>query len=150
MSKYIIYKRSLVGDRIVSSHSHLVYEVTDLGIMYPEQKSSKALYAGQVGFLHLGMKTTRDAHIGDTFYSVGKPVEPLPGFQPAKSVVFAGLYPLDASEYPRLQDALDRLTLNDASVSVSRETSVALGMYAQYIILNTDFFEILLLCYRIS
>ncbi|KAJ3411070.1 Translation factor guf1 mitochondrial [Chytridiales sp. JEL 0842] len=115
------------GDRIVSAHSGLSYEVNDLGLMYPDPHPSKSLHAGQVGYVYLGMKTTRDAMIGDTFYHINEPVEPLPGFQPAKSVVFSGVYPLDATEYNRLQDALDRLTLNDASVSVARETSVALG-----------------------
>ncbi|KAJ3333372.1 Translation factor guf1 mitochondrial [Blyttiomyces sp. JEL0837] len=117
------------GDRIISYHTKQSYEIIELGLMHPEQTPAKSLHAGQVGYIHLGMKTTRDAHIGDTFYAPNSPVEitPLPGFKPAKSVVFAGLYPLDASEYNRLQDALDRLTLNDASVTVSRETSHALG-----------------------
>ncbi|KAJ1553083.1 Translation factor guf1 mitochondrial, partial [Cladochytrium tenue] len=123
------------GDRIRSFHSDMSHEVIDLGIMHPEQQPTASLHAGQVGYLHLGLKSTRDAHIGDTFYApvMSKPggaaakIEPLPGFRPAKSVVFAGLYPLDASEYGRLQEAIGRLTLNDASVSVARETSVALG-----------------------
>ncbi|KAI9357028.1 hypothetical protein DFJ73DRAFT_913316 [Zopfochytrium polystomum] len=126
------------GDRIKSYHTGQFYEVIDLGIMYPEPHPCPSLHAGQVGYLHLGMKSTRDANIGDTFFmpqpaprgpNAQKPAEvtPLPGFRPAKSVVFAGLYPVDASEYPRLQDAIDRLTLNDASVSVARETSGALG-----------------------
>ncbi|KAI8621282.1 P-loop containing nucleoside triphosphate hydrolase protein [Chytriomyces sp. MP71] len=116
------------GDRIASSHTDQSYEVTQLGIMHPEQTPTKTLTAGQVGFLHLGMKTTRDALIGDTFYAAAAPPpKPFPGFKPAKSMVFAGAYPIDASEFPKLQDAVDRLTLNDASVSVARETSGALG-----------------------
>ncbi|RKO91942.1 P-loop containing nucleoside triphosphate hydrolase protein [Blyttiomyces helicus] len=115
------------GERIVSAYSSLTYEVSDVGIMSPEQRPTQSLHAGQVGYVILGMKTTRDAQIGDTFYRERYPVEAFPGFQPAKSMVFAGLYPMQADETPKLQEALDRLTLNDASVSVVRETSVALG-----------------------
>ncbi|KAI9099738.1 hypothetical protein DFS34DRAFT_615772 [Phlyctochytrium arcticum] len=115
------------GDKIVSSHTGIAYEVTDLGIMYPEQQPTPSLHAGHVGYVILGMKTTRDAHIGDTFYKAGEKVEAFPGFQPAKSMVFAGLYPMDGADYTKLQDALDRLTLNDASVNVTRESSAALG-----------------------
>ncbi|KAJ3343540.1 hypothetical protein HDU83_005602 [Entophlyctis luteolus] len=116
------------GMRITSHHTRISYEVTSLGIMHPEQTPTSVLTAGQVGFIHLGMKTTRDAHIGDTLYASNKPAPaPFPGFKPAKSMVFAGTYPLDASELPKLQDAIDRLTLNDASVSVARETSATLG-----------------------
>lgn len=95
--------------------------------MYPEQRTTTSLHAGHVGYVVLGMKTTRDAHIGDTFYHEGVPVPAFEGFQPAKSMVFAGLYPLDTNDYTKLQEALDRLTLNDASVSVARESSAALG-----------------------
>ncbi|KAJ3195238.1 hypothetical protein HK101_000767 [Irineochytrium annulatum] len=115
------------GQKVTSTHSGLSYEVTELGIMHPEHQATTSLQAGQVGYLFLGMKTTRDALIGDTFYLEGRPVEPLEGFRPAKSVVFSGLFPVDSTEFGKLQDALDRLTLNDASVSVSRETSMALG-----------------------
>ncbi|KAJ3182244.1 Translation factor guf1 mitochondrial [Gaertneriomyces sp. JEL0708] len=115
------------GDRLVSAHTKITYEVTDLGIMYPEQRTTTSLHAGQVGYAILGMKTTRDAHIGDTFYREGHPVESFPGFQPAKSMVFAGLYPVDSNDYTKLNDALDRLTLNDASVTVAKESSNALG-----------------------
>ncbi|TPX54838.1 hypothetical protein PhCBS80983_g05709 [Powellomyces hirtus] len=115
------------GDRIVSAHTGNTYEVTDLGIMFPHQTATTSLEAGQVGYVVLGMKTTRDAHIGDTFYREHHPVAAFPGFEPAKSMVFAGCYPMDAADYTKLQEALDRLTLNDASVSVAREASVALG-----------------------
>ncbi|KAJ3147739.1 Translation factor guf1 mitochondrial [Geranomyces variabilis] len=115
------------GDRIVSAHTRNSYEVTDLGIMFPNQVSTASLESGQVGYVVLGMKTTRDAHIGDTFYREGSPVEAFPGFEPAKSMVFAGMYPIDSVDYTKLQEALDRLTLNDASVSVAKESSVALG-----------------------
>ncbi|KAJ3039552.1 Translation factor guf1 mitochondrial [Rhizophlyctis rosea] len=115
------------GDKITSMHTQNTYEVSDLGIMYPEQRSCPSLHAGQVGYVILNMKTTRDASIGDTFYRDGCRVTPFPNFRPAKSMVFAGLYPLETSDYTKLNEALDRLTLNDASVSVAKETSHALG-----------------------
>ena len=98
--------------------------------MHPNPTSTSQLSAGQAGYLVLNMKSTRDAHIGDTFYHQSTPVSMIktfPGFRPAKSMVFSGMYPFDSNDYSRLQDALDRLTLNDASVSVSKETSTALG-----------------------
>ncbi|KAJ3209367.1 Translation factor guf1 mitochondrial [Dinochytrium kinnereticum] len=130
------------GDRIVSVHTNQSYEVNEIGLMHPSyHRPSSSLHAGQVGYVFLGMKTTRDANIGDTFYIRSTPNTQtlfppthlpksqlqLPGFRPAKSVVFSGVYPYDASEHPRLREALDRLTLNDASVTVHHETSTALG-----------------------
>ena len=115
------------GDRIVSTYTKLSYEINDLGLMFPNMKSTESLCAGQVGFVKLNLKSTRDANIGDTFYRQGSPTEAFPGFSPAKSMVFAGLYPMDASKHGELSDALDRLTLNDASVSVTKETSSSLG-----------------------
>lgn len=88
------------------------------------------LGTGQVGYLVLNMKSTRDAHIGDTFYHASTPssaIQVLPGFRPAKSMVFSGLFPVDTNDYPHFSEAIDRLTLNDASVSVTKETSSALG-----------------------
>ncbi|KAI8841371.1 GTP-binding protein lepa C-terminus-domain-containing protein [Chytridium lagenaria] len=130
------------GDRVYSTHTKQNYEVTELGLIHPSyHRPATSLHAGQVGYLYLGMKTTRDAHIGDTFLILStqhhhihnpptllpKNKVTLPGFRPAKSVVFSGVYPYDASEHPRLREALDRLTLNDASVTVAHETSTALG-----------------------
>ncbi|KAJ3083324.1 Translation factor guf1 mitochondrial [Quaeritorhiza haematococci] len=130
------------GDWIMSTHTKNSYEISELGIMYPEPTPTASLQAGQVGYLILGMKSVRDAHIGDTFchfQSVNNTkggtsntttlpqIKVYPGFQPAKSMVFSGLYPIDASDYTKLQEALERLTLNDASVTVERESSVALG-----------------------
>jgi elongation factor 4 len=95
--------------------------------MYPEPIPTDVLYTGQVGFLISGMKTVKEARIGDTFYHTKKPVKPLPGFKPAKSMVFAGIYPVETSDYDLLRDAMEKLTLNDPSVHVEKESSVALG-----------------------
>ena len=116
------------GDKIVSTHSGLDYEVLDVGLMYPEPISTSELFTGQVGFLITGMKSVREAMIGDTFCHIKKVVEPLPGFKPAKSMVFAGIYPVDTSDYEELRDAIEKLTLNDPSVHVEKESSAALGL----------------------
>ncbi|MFH1462002.1 MAG: translation elongation factor 4 [bacterium] len=116
------------GDKIISAHSGFEYEVLDIGLMYPEPVVTDALYTGQVGFLISGMKTVREARVGDTFYRVKKPVKALPGFKPAKSMVFAGVYPVDNSDYEDLRDAIEKLTLNDPSVNVEKESSTALGL----------------------
>ncbi len=116
------------GDKIMSAHSGLEYEVLDIGLMYPEPVVTDALYTGQVGFLITGMKTVKEARIGDTFYHSKEPVTALPGFKPAKSMVFAGVYPIDTSDYEDLRDAIEKLTLNDPSVHVEKESSAALGL----------------------
>lgn len=73
------------------------------------------------------MKSASEAHIGDTFHHLGQTVEALPGFQPAQSMVFAGIFPVDTNDFRKLDDNIKKLTLNDASVSVHKETSHALG-----------------------
>ncbi|XP_022079630.1 translation factor Guf1, mitochondrial-like isoform X1 [Acanthaster planci] len=115
------------GDRITTAHSGKTYEVQELGIMHPEQVACKELYAGQVGYMIAGMHNLQEARIGDTIYHQNKEVEPLPGFKAAKPMVFAGLYPIDQSEYLALRSAIERLTLNDSSVTLSRDSSPALG-----------------------
>jgi elongation factor 4 len=116
------------GDRIESGNTGETYEVLDIGLMHPEPMLMGALYTGQVGYLIAGMKTVREARVGDTLFHVGKPVGLLPGFKPAKSMVFAGIYPVEASEFEQVRDAIEKLTLNDPSVHVEKESSVALGL----------------------
>lgn len=87
----------------------------------------KISYAGQIGYAVLGMKSTNESQVGDTFHHISAPVPALPGFRPAKPMLFAGLYPMDPSELPKLQESVERLMLTDASVSIRKETSVALG-----------------------
>ncbi|TPX31955.1 hypothetical protein SeMB42_g07679 [Synchytrium endobioticum] len=118
------------GAKIRSLAHNTVYDVSDLGIMHPDQTPTESLHAGQVGYLILGIKSAKDARVGDTFCAASIPLDGVvafPGFRPARSMVYAGLFPVDANEYNKLQDALERLTLNDASVAVERETSGALG-----------------------
>ncbi|KAF8077727.1 translation factor GUF1, mitochondrial [Lyophyllum atratum] len=115
------------GDKIASCHTRKKYEVTELGIMHPEEVPADSLHTGQVGYIACNMKESSEAHIGDTIYRVGEPVEPLPGFQPAKAMVFAGVFPVDSSDFPKLEESIKRLTLTDRSVTVQRESSSALG-----------------------
>ncbi|KAI7870799.1 P-loop containing nucleoside triphosphate hydrolase protein [Spinellus fusiger] len=110
------------GDKVLSAYSDTRYEVTEIGIMHPEQVPTGYLHAGQVGYIVCGMKTASEAHIGDTFYHIGKPVEILPGFQPAQSMVFAGIFPVDTNDFKKMDESIKKLTLNDASVSVHKET----------------------------
>ncbi|TBU46475.1 GTP-binding protein lepa [Dichomitus squalens] len=115
------------GDKIASCHTRKKYEVTELGIMHPEEVPTDCLRPGQVGFVACSMKESGEAHIGDTFHRVGQLVEPMPGFKPAKAMVYAGIYPVDSSDFLKLEESIKRLSLTDRSVEVTRETSSALG-----------------------
>eukprot|EP00045_Choanoeca_perplexa_P016827 m.231648 g.231648 ORF g.231648 m.231648 type:complete len:646 (+) comp17368_c0_seq2:88-2025(+) len=115
------------GDKVTSAASGLHYDVQDVGIMYPERTPTTCLYAGQVGYVVLGIKNREEARVGDTFHLKNQPVEPLPGFKPAKSMVFAGLYPLEQIDFEQLASALERLVLNDPAVTMKRDVSAALG-----------------------
>lgn len=116
------------GQEITSTHSGKTYEVLEIGIMYPAPTPTGELFIGQVGYLILGMKNVKEALIGDTLFLKNHPVEPLPGFKEPKPMVFAGLFPVENSEFEHLRDALEKLTLNDPSVITERESSIALGM----------------------
>ncbi|CAO3702790.1 unnamed protein product [Rhizopus stolonifer] len=115
------------GDKVLSAYSDTKYEITEVGVMHPEQLPTGYLHAGQVGYIICGMKSASEAHIGDTFHHIGETVEALPGFQPAQSMVFAGIFPVDTNDFRKLDENIKKLTLNDASVSVHKETSHALG-----------------------
>ncbi|KAF9014048.1 translation factor GUF1, mitochondrial [Cyathus striatus] len=115
------------GDKIMSCHTRKKYEVTEIGIMHPEEVPVSALHPGQVGYIACNMKDSSEAHIGDTVYHVGQAVEPMPGFKPARAMVFAGVFPIENSEFPKLEESINRLTLTDRSVTVQRESSTALG-----------------------
>ncbi|PWA01699.1 hypothetical protein BB558_002169, partial [Smittium angustum] len=115
------------GDKIMSAHTGVKYEVSQVGIMSPGMKKTQALYAGQVGYFVCNMKSISEAYIGDTFHLVKQPVSPFEGFKQPKPMVFAGLFPSDSNDFEKLQDAINQLTLNDSSVTVNKETSNALG-----------------------
>jgi GTP-binding protein LepA len=103
-------------------------EAMEIGIFHPTMLAIDCLQAGEVGYIATGLKDVRDVRVGDTITAVARASsEALPGYQPAKSMVFAGLYPTNGEEYPLLRDALERLKLNDASLIYQPESSVALG-----------------------
>ncbi|KAG9097505.1 Translation factor guf1 mitochondrial, partial [Ceratobasidium sp. UAMH 11750] len=99
-----------------------MYDVVDVGIMHPDEESTGVLQTGQVGYITCNMKDSGEAHIGDTLHHAGDVVEPLPGFRPAKAMVFAGVYPIDSSEFPKLEESVKRLLLTDRSVTAHRES----------------------------
>src|SRR5689334_7593748 len=104
------------------------YQVEQVGTFSPKPEAADELGVGEVGFIFAGIKTVSDAQIGDTITDAGDPTsEPFPGFKEMKPMVFAGLYPVEGSEYPELRDALEKLRLNDASFHFEPETSAALG-----------------------
>jgi GTP-binding protein LepA len=105
-----------------------VLEVETLGVMTPKPVEVDSLSAGEVGFIIANMKTVSDAKIGDTITDDNNPaIEPLPGFEELKPMVFAGLYTVDAHEHTMLREALEKLRLNDSSFFFEPESSTALG-----------------------
>ncbi len=103
-------------------------EVMRLGHFTPHEQPADRLGPGEVGFVVAGIKTVADMRVGDTVTDAERPAsEPLPGFKELKPMVFAGLYPTEANQYPALRDAIEKLTLNDASLICEPESSQALG-----------------------
>ena len=103
-------------------------EILEVGVFAPFPKPVESLAAGQVGYIATGFKDVRDCSVGDTLTSHNQPAnEPLPGYQPLKSMVFAGLYPSDGEDHNRLRTSLEKLQLNDASLRMEPENSTALG-----------------------
>jgi GTP-binding protein LepA len=103
-------------------------ELLELGVFRPQLVPVQRLQAGEVGYVATGLKSVRDAQVGDTITSARRPAsQPVPGYQEAKSLVFAGLYPVSGEDYPLLRDALEKLHLNDASFTYEPESSIALG-----------------------
>jgi GTP-binding protein LepA len=117
-----------VGDRIRVMSTGLDYEVHGLGIRTPHERPREVLGPGEVGFIVAGIKTLSEVRIGDTITHVNRPApKPLPGFRPAKPMVFASFYPIGDTQYDGLRNALEKLRLVDASVTFQPEYSEALG-----------------------
>jgi GTP-binding protein LepA len=117
------------GDSIRLMRSGRTYEVKEVGRFSPKPKPSDRLQAGDVGYLVGNMKNAAEIQIGDTVTVVNRSAaSPLPGFQEVHPMVFAGLYPVDTSDYEKLQTSLDKLSLNDSAFSYSPESSAALGL----------------------
>ena len=104
------------------------FEVTEVGIFSPTLMPIDALEAGEVGYISASIKNVRETKVGDTITDANAPADaPLPGYKQANPMVFCGIYPADGADYENLRDALDKLVLNDASLSYEPETSMALG-----------------------
>ena len=116
------------GDVIKVVSTGKQFEVDRVGFFEPSLAVSDVLYPGEVGWLTASIKDIADTQIGDTFTFAERPTKNIvPGFKPAKPVVFSGLYPTDSEEYPKLREALEKLSLNDAAFTFEPETSEALG-----------------------
>lgn len=116
------------GQRIKMMSNNREYEVDELGIFIPDMKKTAGLEAGEVGYIVAGVKDVKNCRVGDTITFADNPAsEPLPGYQKIKPMVYSGLYPTDNADYSLLKDALEKLQLNDASLTFEAETSEALG-----------------------
>jgi GTP-binding protein LepA len=115
------------GTKIRLCAGNEVYEVEALGALTPKPVVLDELAAGDVGFIVANIKRVADARMGDTIIEADKPAAPLPGFEAIKPMVFAGLFPVNATDYELLRDALGKLQLNDAAFFYEPENSVALG-----------------------
>ncbi|CAN1845121.1 Translation factor GUF1 homolog, mitochondrial [Linum perenne] len=136
------------GDKISAAATGQAYDVLDVGFMHPELTQTGVLLTGQVGYVVTGMRSTKEARIGDTLFHTKSILKPLPvclsqllifllsflvpfpsiGFKPVRHMVFSGVFPADGSDFEALNHAIERLTCNDASVSVTKESSTALGL----------------------
>ena len=116
------------GDRIRSMATGREFDVTEVGVFTPQLTPTDELTAGEVGYISASIKSVAETKVGDTITSAANPAKaPLPGYKQVNPMVFCGIYPADGAHYDDLRDALDKLKLNDASLSFEPETSVALG-----------------------
>jgi GTP-binding protein LepA len=138
-SHYDVYKGVIayvrVADGGIGSRARLLLHATgretealEIGCFTPEMTAVEALTTGEVGYVATGLKEVADCQVGDTIMLAAEPAaEALPGYRPAKAMVFAGLYPVESNDYQLLRDALEKLKLNDAALSFEAESSAALG-----------------------
>ena len=146
----IVYMRLMEGrvhkdDDVLMMATGAVYHVVEVGHMRPMGlESCDCLEAGDVGYLTASIKTVSDTRVGDTVTLAHRPAaQALPGYRPVQPMVFSGLYTADGSKYPDLRDALEKLKLNDASLSFEPESSVALGFGFRYGFLGLLHMEII-------
>lgn len=129
----MVYLRIMAGevtkrDLIKFMATKKEFEVLEVGVFSPFEKAVDSLRAGEVGYILGGIKDTKDVKIGDTVTLAKHPVDrPLPDFKIIQPVVFAGIYPMDASDFSDLKDALVKLQLNDSALSIEQDSSHALG-----------------------
>jgi GTP-binding protein LepA len=116
------------GDRVRMIQTGATYNVERIGVFRPQMELVESLGPGEIGFITASIKQVRDTRVGDTITHEKRPcAQPLPGFKPSVPVVFCGLFPVDASEFEDMRDAIEKLALNDASFSYEMESSAALG-----------------------
>ena len=116
------------GMRIQFVSTGTVYEVGQIGVFAPRPLAVSTLGPGEVGFVMANIKTVTEARVGDTITDAERPTrQPLPGFKEVKPMVFSGLYPVESHQYDALRDAMEKLRLNDSSLSYEKESSLALG-----------------------
>jgi GTP-binding protein LepA len=123
----VVEGRLTPGTKIRLCAGNEIYEVEALGALTPKPVVLQELAAGDVGFVVANIKRVADARMGDTIVEAARPAPPLPGFEAIKPMVFAGLFPVNATDYELLRDALGKLQLNDAAFFYEPENSVALG-----------------------
>ena len=117
-----------VKDVVKMMETNAVYDVVSLYINTPKEKEVESLKAGEVGYLAASIKSISDVHVGDTITLESNPAtDKLPGYKPMKPTVYSGLFPIDASKFEDLREALEKLKLNDAALTFEPETSKALG-----------------------
>lgn len=115
-------------EKILMMSTGAAHEVLEIGVISPEMVPADGLSVGEVGYLITGVKDVRQSRVGDTVTNAAKPSEKdLGGYQHPKPMVYSGLFPIDAKDFPELRDALDKLQLNDAALVYEPETSTALG-----------------------
>ncbi len=127
---YVRVKNGTVraGMRIRSMATKNEFDVTEVGVFTPGLKPTDSLSAGEVGYIAASIKSVAETKVGDTITDGANPAkEALPGYKHANPMVFCGIYPADGANYEALRDALDKLVLNDASLTYEPETSLALG-----------------------
>ena len=116
------------GDRIKIMSTDKEFDILEIGIFSPKMKEVDELTVGSVGYIITGIKSIKDTQVGDTITHSKNPTDtPLAGYRPALSMVFAGVYPISTDDYEDLREALEKLQLNDASLTYVPETSLALG-----------------------
>ena len=116
------------GTRIRSMAGGAEFDVTEVGVFMPQLRPTDSLAAGEVGYIAASIKTVSETKVGDTFTDVENPAkEPLPGYKHVNPMVFCGIYLADGADYENLKEALEKLELNDASLTYEQETSQALG-----------------------
>ncbi len=129
----VVYFRIVSGsirskDKILLMASNKFYELDEIGIMAPDQQKVNDLHAGEVGYLAASIKSVADARVGDTITLFNAPAkDALPGYKEANPMVFCGLFPTDADQYPDLRESLEKLQLSDAALKYEPETSSAMG-----------------------